>query len=587
MLEPGVRASIGTSPPVPRPTDRPGGAPVADLAGTVPRPAGTVPRPARAVAPRPARAVAPRPAGTVAPRPAGTVAHAVAASGRLAATTGRLAGTVARLVGRWRWPLAATVVSVGATLAWSMLLPWSDRAGHVTLSSWQVPGDIWATVRAAHTIVWGDLGGIYQAGTGLVSLPGAALLLVPVAVVDQVAHLSESFPFTLPHPTAWWVLGPYEVIISCSVLFTIDALARRLGVPAGRRVALVWAEAAVLFPVDALWGHPEDAVAVALLVLAAVRLLDGRPVAAGWLVGAAVAVQPLVLLGVPVLVGAQGWRRAVPFLVRSAVPAMLVVGIPLVAAPGATLHALVDQPNFPHIDHPTPWTALAPVLGGHGMGLAVAAGPGRLVALALAAATAPLAWRWRHRRLGLAWLLAVALALRVVTESVLDPYYLWPALALALVVAAAAGPGALAATAVLTSAGSAMVELPMPWLVWWAVAVVTVVGAVGLAPAVVAVRRRRAVADPPDEVAWRAARAGVHSWSGAVAAEGSSVQGSSSRGFVPLAPPRRDRRPDPRSAAPASSGLRGATDGVGAGLLAPRPGGRGAGRRGDSACRRS
>lgn len=383
---------------------------------------------------------------------------------------------------RWRWPFVATAVSIGAAMAWSLLVPWHETLAHGSLTAWRVPGDIWATLRSAHVIAWGDLGGVYGAGTGLIAFPGAALLLVPVALVDSALGLTESFPFTLPHPTAWFVLGPYEVALSCLVLFALDALAARLRVPARRRVLLVWLEAAVLFPVSAIWGHPEDAVAVALLLWALERAADDRWTAAGWLVGAAVAVQPLVLLGLPVLVGAGGRRQLATLLVRAALPAVAVVAVPLAAAPHATWHALVAQPNFPNIDHPTPWTALAPRLGGHGRSLAVAAGPGRLVALALALAGAPMAWRWRDRLDRLSALLAGALALRVLTESVLVPYYLWPPLAVALVAAAAARSWRLlvvAATGAL--AGSVLAEVSVPWLLWWTAAVAAVTGAVAVA----------------------------------------------------------------------------------------------------------
>jgi hypothetical protein len=45
---------------------------------------------------------------------------------------------------------------------------------------------------------------------------------------------------------------------------------------------------------------------------------------------------------------------------------------------------VLDQPNFPNLNHRTPWTALAPSIGGHGLVMAVADGPGRLVAIVIA-----------------------------------------------------------------------------------------------------------------------------------------------------------------------------------------------------------
>lgn len=370
-----------------------------------------------------------------------------------------------RAVRRRGVPLCLTVLGMAATMGFSLVFSVRGRA--VPLDYWHVPGDIWATLRSAHTVGWGDLGGIYGAGTGLVSLPGAALLLLPVALVSQGLGLTESFPLVLPHPSAWLVLGPYETAVSCLALFGADALAERLGVGRGRRVLLGVAGAVALFPVDAMWGHPEDAVAVGLLLFAAVAVLDRRVAAAGWCTGAAVAVQPLVLLAVPVLAAVLGARHLVAFAWRAVAPAAVLTAVPLVAAPRATLHALVDQPNFPNIDHPTPWTFLAPHLGGHGASLAVAGGPGRVVAVLLALGLVPVAVRARHRPAAVVWAMAAALALRVLTESVLDPYYVWPPLAVGLVAAAMAGRRRFAAALCIACAVTVVAEVHLPWLAWW------------------------------------------------------------------------------------------------------------------------
>lgn len=393
-------------------------------------------------------------------------------------------------------PLALVVAGAGAVLLSSLGFPL--HAGWTTVVWWRVPADIWATMRSAHTILWGDLGGVYGSGTGLVAFPGAALLLLPAAAVSQALHLTESFPMALPHPTAWWVLGPYAALVSGVALVAADALAERLGVGRGRRALLAVAGAAVLFPVYGLWGHPEDAVAVGMLLFAAVAALDDRVPAAGWWAGLAVAVQPLVLLGLPVVAGVLGWRRLVAFAGRAAAPALAVVAVPLAAEPRATLHALADQPNFPLLDHVTPWTAMAPHLGGHGVSLAVAGGPGRLVAVALALALAPGAARLRHRPEAVVWLMAAGLGLRVLTESVLDPYYLWPPLAVALAAAARAGWPRWGSAALLAVATSAVAEVRLPWLVWWLLAAGGVVAVVGLAfPARVGARRSSSGARMP------------------------------------------------------------------------------------------
>lgn len=363
-------------------------------------------------------------------------------------------------------------VSVVGSAVWSMAWPPVDHG----VAMWRLPADIWSTLRSAQMVTWGGYGDIYSSGTGLVAFPGAALLLVPVAAVVDTLHLSASYPFPLPHPSAWLLLGPYEMVVAGVALTGADALAEQLGTDGRRRAVLAVAGAAVLFPVDGLWGHPEDAVAVGLLLYGLVAALDGRVAAAGWCTGVAVAVQPLVVLGVPVVAGVLGARHLAPYAVRLLVPVTAVLAVPLLADPTATLHAIVDQPNFPLVDHVTPWTALAPRLPGRDV---VASGPGRVVALALAAALAPWVARCRRRPELVVWALAAALCLRVLTESVLDPYYLWPPLAVGLVVAARSW-WRLVPVTVAAAALTAVCELRFPWMAWWAVAAGGVVAVVAM-----------------------------------------------------------------------------------------------------------
>lgn len=337
--------------------------------------------------------------------------------------------TLAGRVRLRKWPILVTVVVLVTGMAYSLW--WSavvrDRA------TWVFPGDIWGAYRSAHFIAWGSLGSVYSAGTRIVTFPGILLLLAPLAVLTGSLGMTESFPHFIPHPTAWLLLGPYEILIGCSALFAFDALATHLEISPGRRVVLCVAEGVVLWPTLVMWGHPEDALALALGVYGLVLALDGRWTGAGWLFGAAVATQPLVVLMLPVLLAMSGRRRAPALLLRSALPAAVLLATPLIAQFHATTEVLLNQPNFPNIDHSTPWTSFAPKLGGTGKSFAVAAGPGRAVALFLACLLGWRARRWRHRPDLLVWAAAAAMALRCLTESVMDSYYLWPTLALGLI----------------------------------------------------------------------------------------------------------------------------------------------------------
>jgi len=372
------------------------------------------------------------------------------------------------LAGRVRlrkWPILVTVVVLVTGMAYS--LAWGPVVRHRDM--WVFPEDIWGAYRSAHFIGWGSLGSVYAAGTRIVTFPGILFLLAPLAMITGGLGMTESFPRDIPHATAWLVLGPYEILIGCSALFALDALATHLGISPRRRMALCVAEGVVLWPTLVIWGHPEDALALALGVYALVLALDGRWTGAGWLFGAAVATQPLVILMLPVLLAMAGRQRALVLLVRSVLPAAVLLATPLISQFHDTTQVLFNQPNFPNIDHTTPWTPFAPRLGGTGKQLAVAAGPGRVVALLAACLLGFWARRWRQRADLLVWAAAIALALRCLTESVMDSYYVWPTLALGLVLvgrtarwrqAVALGTALIVTVCAETYAGE--------WL-WWSI----------------------------------------------------------------------------------------------------------------------
>jgi hypothetical protein len=357
------------------------------------------------------------------------------------AAVGRPRARVKGRLDRRLWPLLATLGLILVAMTTSI---WFGP-GLTGATAWALPDDLWGTLVAAQRLAHLDLAGLYTQPTGLVSLPGTALILVPVAAVTGAAGLSLQVPGVHnPHPAAWLLAGPYAIALSAVALFAADAVAERLGVTRlASRAVLAGAEAVALWSVSARWGHPEDAVAVGLLLYGMLALSDGRSGRAGWLIGAAVAVQPLVLLAVPVVAVAVAPRRLPGFLARAAAPAAVLLGAAAWANWDATYAAVSRQPNSATINQPTAWTPLAPHLG-HGF---VAGGPGRLLAV-LAACGCALASRrwvatrwppgpaWDPQRLeNLVWWVAVALALRSVFESVMVSYYVWPSLALAVAAA--------------------------------------------------------------------------------------------------------------------------------------------------------
>jgi hypothetical protein len=312
--------------------------------------------------------------------------------------------------------------------------------------AWAVPDDLWATLVAAQRLLHLDLAGLYTAPTNLVSFPGAAVILAPVAAIMDAAGIPIQAGRQGVHPAGWLVAGPLETILASIALFAADAIAERLGVNRLKRFLLAAASATALWNVSVRWGHPEDAVAVGLLLYAVLAAANDRPSRAAWLAGAAVAVQPLVLLAFPLLaIAAVEAKRLPGFVARAATPAIALLAMAAAANWTATIHAVTNQPNAPTIDHPTPWIYLT-VLAPHMSGGSVAAGPARALAILVACGCAAVTWRrWQTARLpgtwraddltALLWWVAVTLALRTVFEAVMVSYYVWPPLAVALVAA--------------------------------------------------------------------------------------------------------------------------------------------------------
>ena len=340
------------------------------------------------------------------------------------------------------FPLLATVVMAAVGMAGTI---WGPR--YYGKTAWALPDDLWGTLIAAQRLAHLNLAGLYTSPTQLVSLPGTAIILVPAIVVIDVTGLRLGLPSAHgAYPAVWLFAGPYQVAISAVTLFAADAIAERLGASRPKRFWLAAAGATALWNVTVRWGHPEDAVATGLLLYAVLALAESRTSRSAWLAGAAVAVQPLVLLAFPILAAVVERRRLAGYLARAAAPAALLLAAAAAANWTATVHAVTSQPNSPAIDHPTLWISLYP----HMSGGQVAAGPARILAIAAACGCGLLvARRWRAARPArtngrpgpealeeLLWWIAVTLALRSVFEPVMVAYYLWPPLAVALVAAA-------------------------------------------------------------------------------------------------------------------------------------------------------
>ena len=346
---------------------------------------------------------------------------------------------------------------------------------------WTTPGDMWLTFATANAVVHGHLSSIYvhrayHIGSfrfvdAFVSFPGIVFLLTPIAALSSALHLSaDTVPYgivnPLAHPQTWIVLGPYILILSTIPLLACDALAEWLGAAVPRRLMLAGAEAVALWSVTVWWGHPEDAIAVGLAVYGLLFALKGRWNGASWLFGLALALQPLVVLALPIVLALAGTKRWAGFIARGLVAPVAVLIGPLVTNFKATFTALTQQPNYPTYNHQTPWTALAPRV--HGLDeFAVQAGPGRVGSIVLACGLGWWVTRWRGRPDLVVWSVALALALRCFTESVMDPYYLWPALAVAMVASVRIPAWRFSSVLGIAIFVTLTSQWHLAWAAWW------------------------------------------------------------------------------------------------------------------------
>ncbi len=367
--------------------------------------------------------------------------------------------------GWWRvraWPLMGMVGLLITGMAFSLF--WNQVLHHANF--WTTPPDLWSTFRDAHYVIWDGEGQVYNANTSFVTFPGIAVFLSPIAEVQRIFHLSESFPVYLTRPTAWLVLGPVDMLCGGILLFPLDAIARRFTITYKRRALATILEAALIFPVVVYWGHPEDTLSLAFGFYGLLASRDRRWLHSAFFFALAVAFQPLVLLILPIALAYVPAKKWPAYAGVVAIPSLLLLLPPLIQEWKPTTYAILKQPNFPTIDHPTPWLSLAPVLtprrwaytygiksetlpdGKHKLiyaatkvfaGDVVEAGPGRTIALVLACLVGVWVAKKKPPIVQVIWWAAFALSLRCVFESVMDPYYLAPSLVLVIVVASTVG----------------------------------------------------------------------------------------------------------------------------------------------------
>jgi hypothetical protein len=150
-----------------------------------------------------------------------------------------------------------------------------------------------------------------------------------------------------------------------------------------------------------------------------------------WLLGAAIAFQPLAVLGVAPVLARLGWRKVAALSYCVVVPSVVVLIAPLAGEAHRTISVLVRQPFQPSAVSSTPLSHWAPTLGPGVAG----GGPARLVATVLGVLVCVAVCRRRFDLETVLAMMSIAFFLRVLFETELNWYYVWPVAALCVLLA--------------------------------------------------------------------------------------------------------------------------------------------------------
>jgi hypothetical protein len=328
-------------------------------------------------------------------------------------------------------PIVATILWLVVGMAFSLYWSSITHGGPLHLSA---PGDLWSLASSSSAILHGNFAGIYVRHGALTSPPAFEFLMTPVLALGQALHLAPHLHAKGEPLSLWFVLGPAGLFVGSTALFAIDAVARSWRLSEQARLALALIGGLAVANVVFGWGHPEDCAAIALVIWSAL-VFDRHGMAAlpkaAWLLGLAIAFQPLAILGVVPILARSTWRNWARCSYRLALPSLVVLAPALFAEPRQTLFVIIRQPFQPRYISFTPLTHLAPSLGVGVLG----GGPTRLLSTAVGALLAAAVCRRRHDLGTVLFMVTVAFTLRLLLETELNWYYLWPLAAVSLLLA--------------------------------------------------------------------------------------------------------------------------------------------------------
>lgn len=329
------------------------------------------------------------------------------------------------------------VLTVGG-MAWSLFI-WPALSPIPPLHYWDAPPDVWHVMAAAHIVAHGKLFLIYRAsaifgsagftgqfGTGQYQAgPLLPILLAPVALVGQIFKLSEWVIRWEPRPTMWLVYGPYGLLISAiPFLFAIRSLAWIAGIKRNLLRLQIAAGALVLIPVAVYYGHYDDALSLAFLILSVRDLSEKRWMRAAVMLGIAVGFKQWAWMALPLLLAATPKEHRLRSLLPSAVAPAAFFALALAVDWRFANLALLKADTCPACGHSALWVS--------SQAMNFVGGPPRLGVFLVAFVVA---WRVRGRydAASLSAALGITLLARLAFEPVVYFYHLAPALALLMV----------------------------------------------------------------------------------------------------------------------------------------------------------
>ena len=252
--------------------------------------------------------------------------------------------------------------------------------------------------------------------------------------------------YILPQGASWNLIIPLSAAVGLVPIVAADSLLRDLGADRWSRYLGTVVCAVLLWWISIYWGHPDDAIAVGLLLWGASSIFRGSSRRGYWYIGFGLCCQPLIALAIPILLAITAWRKWGGAIARMLLPSIIVLLPPFIGSPGATFRQIVLQPAMTPFK--TPWLSLAPhvpktVFSAYGS-YEVSGGSVRavsvLAALGLGIWTAISVRRHGpYERAYVVWLMGVALSFRVLVEPVLLPYYVVPVLAILMISASSRG----------------------------------------------------------------------------------------------------------------------------------------------------